>query len=173
MNHKHIQDSIRTELESTRDSFHAILASLSEEDLHKQSLNPGWTNVEILAHMLFGFIVTVVLLPMTRIWGKLPNGSSKPFAWLLNALTVPFNWVNAIGARMQGKVFTHKRLGKLFDRFHASLLKTAASIKEDEWQRGMYYPTKWDANFSEFMTIEKLYHYPVVHFNFHLDQISH
>jgi hypothetical protein len=37
----------------------------------------------------------------------------------------------------------------------------------------MYYPTKWDPNFEEFMTLEKLFHYPVTHFNFHLTQIAH
>jgi len=52
-------------------------------------------------------------------------------------------------------------------------LKKAASIKDGEWERGMYYPTRWDANFSEFMTLEKLFHYPVIHFNFHRDQIAH
>ncbi len=172
-NNINVAESICSELESTHSSFHVVLDSLSEEDCHKQSLNPGWTNGEILAHMLFGFIILNVLLPMARIWGRLPTGSSKPFAGLLNAFTRPFNWVNALGARMQGKVFTYKRIGKLYDSVYASLLKKAASIKDDEWERGMYYPTRWDANFSEFMTLEKLFHYPVIHFNFHLDQIAH
>jgi len=46
------------------------------------------------------------------------------------------------------------------------------SFKDDEWEHGMYYPTKWDSNFDEFMTLEKLFHYPVIHFNFHLKQIA-
>lgn len=105
-NNINVAESIRSELESTHSSFHVVLDSLSEEDCRKQSLNPGWTNGEILAHMLFGFIILNVLLPMARVWGRLPKGSSKPFAGLLNAFTRPFNWVNALGARMQGKVFT-------------------------------------------------------------------
>ncbi len=165
-------ESIRAELESARTLFHSLLASLSEDDLRRQSLNPGWTNGEILAHMLFGFIVVNVLVPMTRIWGRLPKAFSKPFAMLLNAITKPFNWFNALGARMQGKIFTYQRLGKLYDRIHASLLKQVTSIKDDEWQNGMYYPTQWDSNFSEFMTLEKLFHYPVIHFNFHRTQIK-
>jgi DinB family protein len=164
--------AIKAALESTRAAFHALLDSLTEDDLRKQSLNPGWTNGEILAHMLFGFMILNVLLPMARLWGRLPKSSSKPFAWLLNAITGPFNWFNALGARMQGTVFTYKRLGKLYDRVHRSLVKQVDSIKDDEWQRGMYYPTRWDSNFSEFMTLEKLLYYPVVHFNFHLDQIA-
>ena len=171
-NHKDIAESIRIELESTRSAFHALLDSLSEEDLHRQSLNPGWTNGEILAHMTFGFMIVNVLLPMAGLWGRLPKSTSKWFAWLLNAFTVPFNWINALGARGQVKFFTRKRIGKIYDQTYFSLLKKINSIKDDEWERGMYYPTKWDSNFSEFMTLEKLFHYPVTHFNFHLHQIA-
>lgn len=167
-----IKDLIRAELESARGKFHAVLDSLAEEDMHRQSLNPGWTNGEILAHMTFGFIILNVLVPMARLWGRLPRGSSRLFAGLLNAFTGPFDRVNALGARGQGKVFTHKRIGKIYDRAHVSLLKQVDSIRDDEWQRGMYYPVKWDSNFDEFMTLEKLFQYPVIHFNFHLGQIA-
>ncbi|RPJ27013.1 MAG: DinB family protein [Chloroflexi bacterium] len=167
-----LENAIRKELETTRTRFHSLLDSLSEEDFQKQSLNPGWTNGEILAHMTFGFIVINALLPMARLWGRLPKGSSKWFAWLLNAFTGPFNWFNALGARGQGRVFTRPRIGNIFDRIYFSLLKQIDSIKADEWERGMYYPTKWDSNFDEFMTLEKLFQYPITHFNFHLTQIS-
>ena len=56
-------EAIRKELETTRTRFHTLLASLSEQDFQRQSLNTGWTNGEILAHMTFGFIVINVLLP--------------------------------------------------------------------------------------------------------------
>ena len=166
------RDEILSQLASARDSFHSLLKSFSERDFQKQSLNPGWTNGEIIAHITFGFMIVNVLLPMARLWGRLPKGSSKWFAWLLNALTAPFNWINALGARGQGKVFTQQRVGSIYDRVYFSLLKKANSIKDDEWQRGMYYPTKWDDNFEEFMTLEALFHYPVRHFNFHLTQIA-
>ena len=166
------RDEVLAQLSAARAEFHRLVDSLSEQDFQKQSLNPGWTNGEILAHMTFGFIIVNVLLPMARLWGKLPKSSSKPFAWLLNVVTGPFNWSNALGARGQGKVFTRKRIGEIYDRSYFSLVKKANSIKDDEWERGMYYPTKWDANFDEFMTLEKLFYYPVIHFNFHLTQIS-
>jgi hypothetical protein len=166
------QDTIRAELESTRAIFHALLDSLSENDLRKRSRNPSWTNGEILAHMLFGFIILNALLPMARLWEHLPKRASKIFAGLLNALTVPFNWVNALGARLQARVFTYQRIGKVYDQIYFSLVKQINAIKDDEWERGMYYPTRWDSNFSDFMTIDKLLHYPVIHFNFHLKQIA-
>jgi hypothetical protein len=163
---------ILAQLASTHESFHNLVDSLSEKDFQKQSLNPGWTNGEIIAHMTFGFLVIDILIPMARVWGRLPKSSSKWFAWLLNAFTGPFNWFNALGARGQGKVFTRKRIANIYDRVYFSLVRKINSIQEDEWGRGMYYPTKWDENFDEFMTLEKLFHYPVRHFNFHLKQIN-
>ena len=170
--HSFIKEELVEQLETTRSTFHALLATLVEQDFRRKSLNHGWTNGEILAHMTFGFIVTNVLLPMARLWGRLPKGSSKWFAWLLNSFTGPFNWFNALGARAQAKFFTRKRIGKIYDHTYFSLLKKINSIGEEEWQHGMYYPTQWDSNFSEFMTLEKLLHYPVIHFNFHLQQIA-
>ena len=172
INTRSTREKIILQLNAAHTEFHHVLDSLSEQDFQKQSLNQGWTNGEILAHMTFGFIIVNVLLPMARLWGRLPKGSSKWFAWLLNALTGPFNWVNALGARGQGKIFTRQRIGNVYDRVHASLIKKIQSIKDDEWERGMYYPAKWDPNFEEFMTLEKLFRYPVKHFRFHLDQIA-
>ena len=163
---------LSAQLNEARIEFHVLLNSLTEQDFQRKSLNPGWTNGEILAHITFGFIILNVLLPLARIWGTLPKDSSKWFAWSLNAATGPFNWINELGARGQGKVFTHRRIGKIFDRACFSLSKKIDSIKDHEWDRGMYYPTKWDANFDEFMTLEKLFYYPIVHFNFHKRQIS-
>ena len=171
-NPQETKSAIQTELESTRATFHTLLDSLSENDLRKKSHNPGWTNGEILAHMIFGFIILNALLPMARLWGLLPKRASKIFARVLNALTVPFNWVNGLGARLQAQVFTYNRIGKVYDWIYFSLVRQINLIKDDEWERGMYYPTHWDSNFSDFMTIEKLFHYPVIHFNFHLKQIA-
>jgi hypothetical protein len=36
----------------------------------------------------------------------------------------------------------------------------------------MYYPSRWDPNFHDFMKIHELFHYPVRHFNFHMEQIA-
>jgi hypothetical protein len=166
------RQAMKNELAAARAEFHALVKSLSEQDFDKQSLNPGWTNGEILAHIAFGFIIVNVLLPLARFWGRLPEGSSKWFAWILNALTGPFNVINEYGARGQGKVFTRKRIGHIFDRTYFALLKKINSIKDDEWKRGMYYPAKWDPNFDEFMTLEKLFFYPVTHARFHMNQIS-
>lgn len=167
------RSKILAQLDRARTSFHALVDSLSEQEFQEQSLNPGWTNGEIIAHMTFGFLIVNVLLPLARVWGRLPKDSSKWFAWLLNAMTGPFNWINALGARGQGKVFTRRRIGDIYDRVYSSLVKKANSIQDDEWERGMYYPRKWDPNFDEFMSLERLFSYPIRHFEFHRTQIAH
>lgn len=167
-----VKEEIQKQLETARSQFHHVLDSLPEGDFQKHSLNRGWTNGEILAHMTFGFIVINVLLPMARLWGRLPKESSRWFVGLLNLLTGPFNWFNALGARAQGRIFTRQRIGKIYDRFYFSLLRKLDSIADEEWENGMYYPTKWDSSFDEFMTLEKLFHYPITHFKFHLAQIA-
>ena len=54
--------AIRAGLESTREPFHALLGLLTEDDWRRQSLNPGWTNGEILAHMVFASKLAYVYL---------------------------------------------------------------------------------------------------------------
>ncbi len=91
---------------------------------------------------------------------------------MLDRFTGPFNRVNAFGARMQGRLFAPDRIADVYDRAAGRLLNKAATIRDAEWERGMYYPTRWDSNFGEFMTLERLFRYPVTHFNFHLGQIA-
>ena len=171
-NHQETKDAIRAELEATRKTFHTMLTSFSECDFRRQSRNLGWTNGEILTHMTFGFIILNALLPMARLWGHLPKWTSKIFASTLNAFTTPFNWINALGARLQARVVTYQRIGRVYDWVHSSLMKQLEKIKDEEWERGMHYPSRWDPNFHDFMTIRELFHYPIRHFNFHVEQLS-
>jgi len=172
MTDRGISKAVVTEYEATRVRFHAILDSMSDTDLRKPSLNPGWTNGEILFHMLFGFILLLSLVPMVRVFGRLPKGFSKPLAVVLNLGTIPFNWINGLGPRAGGRVFGRARLGKVYDWVNARLMLRWQSVKAHEWQHGMYYPDHWDALFSPYMTLEKLAYYPTIHFNFHTGQLA-
>ena len=94
------KDTLRSELEASRLAFHALLDSLSEADFKKKSLNPGWTNEEILFHIALGFFVLLTLLPLARFFGRFPKSFSHPLAHVLNSCTIPFNWINALGTRL-------------------------------------------------------------------------
>lgn len=99
-------------------------------------------------------------------------GFSKTFAAILNAGTGPFNVVNGIGPRIAGRVLNQESLGRLSDFVYRSNMRMVQRMRPEEWQRGMYYPYRWDALFSEFMTIEQVFRYMITHFNFHRAQIA-
>lgn len=169
---EHKKQKIRNEFEVTREEYHSLLKSFSENDLKRRSNNQGWTNKEVLFHILLGFIVVTLLFPMVKLFAKLPNTYSKIFASMLNASTPIFNFLNAFGARIGGKIFSVSALDKKFSQTIDNLLRKLETVKEEEWEKGMYFPHKWDGLFDEYMTNEKLFHYPVSHFKFHLKQID-
>jgi hypothetical protein len=91
---------------------------------------------------------------------------------VLDFSTPLFNRVNALGPRGQAVVFGRRRAGSIYDRVHRSILHKVDSIKDDDWGRGMNYPVRWDPDFGEFMTFERLFHYPTQHLQRHLTQLS-
>lgn len=171
MEEEETKQVLRSELEATRNAFHALLSSMNDEDLRKRSNNQGWTNGEILFHMTFAFMLLPALVLSLRMWGRLPKRFSKVFARFLNSMTVPFNAINALGARGGGRFYKRERLSKRFDKSVGSLFKLLDSTGNDVWTRGMFYPTRWEGLFDDYMTLEKLIHYPAAHFEFHRGQI--
>jgi hypothetical protein len=163
---------IREEVQERREIFHAALDSSSAEDLKRPSNGTRWTNEELLFHLLFGYIVVVVLIGMVKLLGLLPRPATKPFASLLNAVTGPFNVVNYWGSRLGAMFYNHKRMGPKFDRVIASLIRELDRASEASLRRGMHYPTEWDPFFKDYMTLADIFHYPTQHFDFHLKQLS-
>ena len=166
------KERIRKEIVKVREVYNKLLYSLTNADMAKKSKNAGWTNGEILFHILLGFIVVILLFPLVKMFARLPKSWSKKFANFLNFSTPVFNFLNALGARVGGKIFNKELLKKKFDWVIEGLLKKLSDMKENDWEMGMYAPNKWDSLFDEFMTLEKLFSYPVKHFNFHAKQIQ-
>jgi hypothetical protein len=164
--------AITAELVAARAEFHALLDALTDADWRLPSHNPGWTNGETLFHMALGFFLLPILLPMMRLLGRLPRGTTGPFAALLNLATTPFNWLNGLGPRIGGRLFRRRSLGRIYDWVLARVLQTTQKLRPDEWQRGMYYPTRWDALFRDYMTLDTLLRYPIEHMRFHTDQLA-
>lgn len=166
------KEAIRAELEATRAAFHALSHSLSAADRRQQSRNAAWTNGEVLFHITFAFMLLPSLLWLVRLFGRLPRQWSKPFAALLNLSTPIFNRVNAIGPHLGGRLFRGGRLDRRYDWIHARILRLLDAIPDEEMQRGMYYPDRWDSLFHRYMTLADLFLYPTTHFRFHRDQLE-
>lgn len=166
------KDSIRTELETARSDFHTMLNSLTEEGWYRQSRNPAWTNGQLLFHITLGYGLIPVLLPIVKLFGRLPPVFSRKFAALLNWSTPFFNWINAIAPRIGARIYKFDALGRKFDKVHKTILKRLYSTRDEEWKLGMHPPVKWDPRFDEFMRLEGFFRYPVLHFRHHEKQFT-
>ena len=150
----------------------ATLAAASPDALHRRSAGTRWTNEELLYHMVFGYVVVLALLPLVRIFGRLPVSVNRGFAWLLNAGTVPFDVVNYWGSRGGALIFNRRRMAARLRRVTSVLERRLWRETEPGLARRMYFPTRWDPFFKEAMTLADVYAYPVAHFAFHSAQLS-
>jgi hypothetical protein len=166
-----IADTIRVELEATRSEFHEMLESVSQRGWFATSENPGWTNGQVLFHMTLGLALVLPLVAIMRLFVALPRSWSRGFASLLNFATPLFNWVNGLGTRFGARLYNWRTLGSKYDHVHTAVVRKLQSIRADEWERGMHYPVKWDSRFSDYMTVERLFHHPTSHLKHHRAQI--
>lgn len=163
---------VRSDLESSSCRFHMLLDSLSQDDWDTPSLNPAWTNGQLVYHILFAFMLVPSLFWMIRFWSRLPDSWSRRFARMLDFSTPLFNRVNALGPRGQARLLGRNRASAIFDRVHRTILRNLDSIHGERWHAGMHYPRRWDPTFREFMTFEDLLAYPSEHFAHHVRHLS-
>lgn len=150
----------------------AALAAAPPEALRRRSSGTRWSNEELLYHMVFGYIVVLALLPLVRIFGRLPISVNRGFARLLNAGTAPFDVVNYWGSRGGALVFNRRRMAAKLRRLTSALEQRLHRETDLGLGRRMYFPTRWDPFFKETMTLADVYAYPVAHFDFHAAQLS-
>ena len=63
-------------------------------------------------------------------------------------------------------------MGAKLDRVIASLQRKLALERDDDLQRGMHFPPRWDPFFTDYMTLADVYRYPSQHFDFHARQLA-
>ncbi len=164
--------AVHAELEQARRTFHELLDSATEGDLRRPSAGTRWTNRQLLFHMLLGYLIIRALSGLVRLFDRLPDGASRGFARLLNAVTVPFDAVNFAGSRLGGTLLPRRWMGVLFDRTVVALHRRLDRETDDDLARGMHYPTRWDPFFRDYMTLADVYRFPTRHFDFHRRQLT-
>jgi hypothetical protein len=122
--------------------------------------------------VLLGYLLIPFLVPILRLFARLPARCSMLFARALDACTGLFNLVNGLGPRFAARVFKRERLLAQFERQHASIMKMVASTRDQDWELGMEYPSRWEPLFGHYMTLEDVFRYPTIHFAFHVDQLA-
>ena len=63
-------------MEQARQEFRRLLDGATAADLRRAPDGTKWTNQQLPFHMLFGYLTVRALLPLTRLFGRLPGGSS-------------------------------------------------------------------------------------------------
>lgn len=149
-----------------------MLARASAEDLRRRSYGTKWTNEELLFHLVFGYMVVRALLPLVRIVSRLPKPAGRAFAAVLNAGTGPFDVVNYWGSRVASRVYNRRRMGRKLGKTIASLSRQLEHETVRTLSRSMPFPDRWDPFFAPLMTLNDVYAYPTLHFDFHARQLS-
>lgn len=135
------------------------------------SSNRGWTNGQLLFHVLLGFFLVLPLARLLVIFGRLPGAMGRGFAATLNFLTPAFHRINAIGPRAAARVLGMKGVLRTFDRTHTAIMRRLDVVRAHEWDLVMPYPTRWDSRFRADMRLEDLFAYPVAHLRHHRTQL--
>lgn len=155
-----------------RTELRELLADASADALRRRSMGTRWTNEELLFHLVFGYMVAQALVPLVRVVSRMPVGFRRAFAALLNAGTVPFDFVNYWGTRFAATWFNRNRMAAKLDRVLESLARSLRRSPPERLRRTMPFPTRWDPFFTADMSLAELYAYPTRHFDFHRAQLS-
>jgi hypothetical protein len=163
---------IDAELERTTADFHLLLDSAAPAELRRPTNGTKWTNKQLLFHMLFGFILVRVLLPLVKGFGRLPPVVSGGFAAILNAGTRPFHVINYLSALPGGAVLSSRAMARLMDSTIGHLRDRLAHESERTLALAMHFPVGWDPYFKEIMTVAEIYLYPTQHYDHHRRQLT-
>ena len=162
---------LRADLELARQDFHKLVDSVPDQAWTQPSHNPGWTNGQILFHILLGFILVRPLASLLILFGQLPDICSKVFAWMLNLATPLFNRINVIGPRIGARLLGRAGIIRKFDQVYYALLTRLDRLHPRHWIMTMRYPTRWDPRFRTNMHLEDLFRYPIAHLRHHRTQV--
>jgi hypothetical protein len=163
---------IDAELERTGSDFRHLLDSATAAEFRMPSNGTKWTNKQLLFHMLFGFILVRVLVPLVKALARLPPAISRAFAAALNAGTRPFHVINYVSAIPGGTVLGARTMSRLMDNTIDRLRRGLARESEGTLGLAMQFPVGWDPYFKNVMTVSDVYHYATEHYDHHRSQLT-
>jgi hypothetical protein len=164
--------AVHDEMERVRATLSSLVGTASPADLRRRTDGTRWTNQQMLYHMVFGYVLVLRLLPLVRLFGRLPDRYSRAFAATLNAGTRPFHVVNYLGSCGGAMVFHGHRLTRLCDHIIPALHRHLDRETDEALNRAMHFPVGWDPFFRDSMTLLDVYHFGTQHFDAHRRQLT-
>jgi hypothetical protein len=166
------QEAVREDFARVSADFRRLLDQAGSDDLRRKTAGTRWTNEELLFHMLFGYLIVRSLLPLVRLFSRLPAGAGRTYARALDATTRPFDQINYLGPVLGSRILDHRRMAALLDRTLAAIQRQCEGETADSLAAAMHFPTRWDPLFRDRMSLADLYRYPTRHYDFHRDQLT-
>jgi hypothetical protein len=148
------------------------LGRTTSAELDRKSNGTRWTSEELLFHVVFGYMVVRTLLPLVRVVSRLPRPVGPAFAATLNAGTRPFDVVNYWGSRAAALVCNRRKTGRKLERTINAPTQRLEHESSASLARSMPFPVRWDPFFKPVMTLQDVYAYPTLHFDFHARQLN-
>ncbi|HET7196198.1 MAG TPA: DinB family protein [Nocardioides sp.] len=166
------RQAVHEHLERVREDLRKLVTNATSDELRRRTDGTRWTNQQMLWHMTFGYLIVWRLLPLVRLFGRLPDRASRTFASVLNAGTQPFHLVNYLGGCGGAMVFHGPRLIRLLDRTVDRLHGRLDAETDEALGRRMHFPVGWDPFFGDSMTLLEVYRYGTQHYDFHRAQLT-
>jgi hypothetical protein len=166
------RQSIHVELERARTDMHHLVGRATSTDLRRGTSGTRWNNAQLLWHMAFGYLLVRRLLPLVRLFGRLPDPLGRTFAAGLNSGTRAFHHINYLGSVGGALVYRGPRLTRQLDHTINQLHRRLDNESEAALRRRMHFPVDWDPFFHDTMTLEQVYRYGTQHYDFHRTQLT-
>jgi hypothetical protein len=164
--------ALHQEMDRATETFRQLVRGASPTDLSRPSAGTRWNNRQLLFHMVFGYLLVLRLLPLVRLFARLPEPVSRAFAALLQATTRPFHVVNYLGSWGGGRTLSPGRMLKLLELTIGRLHRSLDAEDESSLEAGMHFPVGWDPYFEDVMTLADVYHFGTQHFDHHRRQLT-
>lgn len=163
---------LHDELDRARADLHRLVDNASSADLRRRTRGTRWSNGQLLWHMAFGYLIVRRLLPLVRLFSRLPEPFSRAFAATLDAGSRPFHLINYLGPVGGARVVHGARLTRQLDRTIDALHRRLDAESDETLMRRMHFPVRWDPFFRDTMTLEQVYRYGTEHYDFHREQLT-
>lgn len=164
--------AIHAELDQASDAFDSLVRDASKSDLRRRSNGTRWSDRQLLFHMVFGYLIVLRLLPLVRLFGRLPDRASTIFAAVLDMAKVPFHVINFVGSLGGGTIVSPRLQVKLMERILWRLHRRIDVEQAGDLDLRMHFPVSWDPFFKDTMTLAEVYHFGTQHFEFHRSQLA-